>query len=123
MAVDDVGLELADQATNRAIASDVGKSGIAVDRRHGDAELRGRRECAPTRLRRRGQRASPSKNMPTCAAARALFGRQIDDVAEQAAERRAKNVNDLELPVCASSDAAISPTSVGDHGSSTIAIS
>ena len=30
-------------------------------------------------------------------AARALFGRQVDDVAKQAAERRAKDVDDPEL--------------------------
>ena len=109
--MDDVGLDLAQPGDEARHRQDVGESGIAVDRRRSDAE---RQAAGNARQRRFDPRATAAaiEEHADFVAARALFGGEIDHMAKQAAERRAKDVDDPKLSVCAL-DAAIVETHCG----------
>ena len=91
--MDDVGLDLAQPGDEARHREDVRDSGITLDRRHADAELEAAGNARQRRLDPRAMAAAVEEHADFMAA-RALFGREVDHVAKEAAERRAKDVDD-----------------------------
>ena len=96
MAVDDVGRGAANECGEARHRREVAHAGIAADRHGRQPELQAAGDAGKRGFDPRTDGVAVEYHADLMAA-RALFGGQIDDMAKQAAERGAKDVNDAKF--------------------------